>query len=79
MRVTFAGSLSMQIEDEWLYDGRAVPVVLKAEIDEDVISFEDGRARLRLDLPIDLKISEQEWSRAVGEVLARYFKTAKIS
>lgn len=79
MRVTFAGNLSLQLEDEWLYDGRSVPVVLKAEVDEEAISFEDGRARIRVDVPVDLKISEREWSRAVGEAIARYFKSQKIA
>lgn len=74
MRVTFTGKLSLQIEDEWLYEGRSVPVVLKADVTEDDITFEDGRARLRLDVPVDLKVSEQEWSRAVGEAIARYLK-----
>jgi hypothetical protein len=79
MRVTFAGNLSLQLEDEWLFDGRAVPVLLKAEINEEEISFEDGKARINVDVPIDLKISEREWSRAVGEVLARYFRRSKIA
>ena len=79
MRVTFAGNISLQLEDEWLYDGRAVPVVLKAEVDEEDIAFEDGRARLCVDVPIDLKISEREWSRAMGEVIARYFKRLKTA
>jgi len=72
MRVVFAGNLSLQIEDEWLYDGRTVPVVLKAEVDDDAVQFEDGKARIRVDVPVDLKISEKEWSRAVGEILARH-------
>ena len=79
MRVTFAGNLSLQLEDEWLYDGRAVPVVLKADVEEEDIVFEDGRARLCVDVPIDLKISEKEWSRAVGEALARYFSKLKTA
>lgn len=74
MRVTFTGKLSLQIEDEWLYEGRSVPVVLKAEVTEDAVSFEDGRARLRVDVPVDLKVSEGEWSRAVGEAIARYLR-----
>ncbi len=79
MRVTFAGNLALQLEDEWLYDGRSVPVVLKAEIDEDSITFEGGKARIRVDVPVDLKISEREWSRAVGELLARYFRTQRTA
>ncbi len=79
MRVTFAGNLSLQLEDEWLFDGRAVPVLLKAEINEEEISFEDGKARIAVDVPIDLKISEREWSRAVGEVLARWFRRSKTA
>lgn len=77
MRLTFTGKLSLQIEDEWLYEGRTVPVVLKAEVEEGDIAFEDGRARLRLDVPVDLKVSEHEWSRAVGEIIARYLRTGE--
>lgn len=79
MRVTFAGNLSLQLEDEWLFDGRAVPVLLKADVDEEAITFEDGKARINVDVPIDLKISETEWSRAVGEVLARWLRRPRIA
>lgn len=74
MRVTLAGTLSLQLEDEWLYDGKTVPVVLKAEIDPSEIVFADDRARLAIDVPVDLKIAEGEWSRAIGEVLSREFR-----
>jgi hypothetical protein len=79
MRITFAGNLSLQLEDEWLYDGRSVPVVLKAEVSEEDITFDGGRARIRVDIPVDLKISEREWSRAVGEALARYFSSNNVA
>jgi hypothetical protein len=74
MRVTLGGNLALQLEDEWLYDGRSVPVVLKAEVNLDEITFSEGKARIRVDVPVDLKISEEEWSRAVGEALARQFR-----
>ena len=74
MRVSLSGHLSLQIEDEPLYDGRSVPVLLKAEVEEQEISFSNGKARIRVDVPVDLKISEHEWSRAVGEILARSFR-----
>lgn len=78
MRVTFTGKLSLQIEDEWLYEGRSVPVVLKAEVDDPALAFEDGRTRIRIDVPVDLKISEREWSRAVGEVIARHLRAGDL-
>lgn len=79
MKVTLAGNLSLQIEDEWLFDGRAVPVVLKTTVRDEDVSFEDGKAQVTLDVPVELKISEAEWSRAMGEVIARYLRRTRIS
>lgn len=72
LRVTLSGSLSLQVEDEWLFEGRAVPVLLRTVVAEEGVVFVDNKAHLTIDVPVDLKISEREWSRAIGELIARH-------
>ena len=71
MNVTLNGVISISVEDEWLFDGQPLPVSFVCELAEDTVRFEDGKVKMSFNVPVELAITEEEWSRAVGEVLAR--------
>lgn len=71
MQVTLSGVISVSVEDEWLFDGQPLPLSFVCELNEESVSFGEGKARMQFSVPVELAISEAEWSRAVGEVLAR--------
>ncbi|HVL80430.1 MAG TPA: hypothetical protein VM840_02420 [Actinomycetota bacterium] len=71
MNVTLNGVISVSVEDEWLFDGQPLPVSFVCDLSEDTVRFEDGKVKMSFSVPVELAISEEEWSRAVGEVLAR--------
>ncbi len=70
MKVGLSGVVSLQLEEEWLFDGQPVPVSFVCDLPDDGVTFSDGRATLSFSVPVELALSEDEWSRAVGEVLA---------
>ena len=71
MDVTLNGVISISIEDEWLFEGQPLPVSFVCELNEETVRFEDGKAKLSFNVPVELAIAESEWSRAVGELLAK--------
>lgn len=71
MQVTLSGVISICFEDEWLFDGQPLPLSFVCDFDENTVTFEDGKAKMQFSVPVELAISEAEWSRAVGEILAR--------
>jgi hypothetical protein len=71
MQVTLSGVISICIEGEWLFDGQPLPLSFVCQLDENMVGFEDGKAKMQFTVPVELAISEAEWSRAVGEVLAK--------
>jgi hypothetical protein len=71
MQVTLSGVISICVEDEWLFDGQPLPLSFVCDFTEDTVAFEDGKAKMHFSVPVELSISEAEWSRAVGEVIAR--------
>lgn len=71
MQVKLSGVISISVEDESLFDGQPLPVSFMCEVDEDSLEFADAKVQLNFSVPVELSISEDEWSRAVGEVLAR--------
>lgn len=71
MQVTLSGVISVCVEDEWLFDGQPLPLSFVCEFTEDTVSFDEGKAKMHFNVPVELSISEAEWSRAIGEVLAR--------
>lgn len=71
MDVTLNGVISISIEDEWLFDGQPLPVSFVCELNPEAVRFEDGKAKMSFTVPVELAISEQEYSRAVGELLAK--------
>ena len=79
MQVTLSGVISICIEDEWLFDGQPLPLSFVCEFAEDSVTFEDGKAKMQFTVPVELSISEAEWSRAIGEVLARKICEASAS
>ena len=76
MNVTLNGVISVSVEDEWLFDGQPLPVSFVCELSEESVRFEDGKVKMGFTVPVELAISEQEWSRAVGEVIARALYSA---
>ncbi len=71
MNVTLTGTIAITVEDESLFDGQPLPVSFVCQLTEDSVGFEDGKVKMNFTVPVELCISEDEWSRAVGEVLAR--------
>lgn len=71
MNVTLTGTIAITVEDETLFDGQPLPVSFVCQLTEDSVSFEGGKVKMNFHVPVELCISEDEWSRAVGEVLAR--------
>lgn len=71
MKVTLSGLISVSIEGEWLFDGQPLPLTFVCELDEQGITFADGKAKMQFTVPVELAIGEDEWSRAIGEVLAK--------
>lgn len=71
MKITLSGAISINVEGEWLFEGQALPLELVCNIEDSGLTFEDDKAKLRFTVPVELAVGEQEWSRAVGEVLAR--------
>lgn len=76
MQVTMSGAISISFEDEWLFDGQPLPLTFVCELTPEDVVFEDGKARMRFSVPVELSIGEGEWSRAVGELLARKLEAA---
>lgn len=76
MRVTLNGTLSITVEDETLFDGQPLPVSFVCDIGAEGVEFEQGKVRLNFRVPVELCVSEEEWSRAVGEVLARALQSS---
>jgi len=79
MQVKLSGVISISVEDESLFDGQPLPVSFVCEVDEDSVDFSDAKVQLNFNVPVELSISEDEWSRAVGEVLARALHAAPSS
>ena len=77
MQVNLNGVISISVEDEWLFDGQPLPVSFVCELSEDAVNFdESGKVKMNFNVPVELCISEDEWQRAVGEVLARAIQGA---
>lgn len=71
MKIKMSGVISVSVEDEWLFDGQPLPVSFVCDFTEETADFDGERVKLNFNVPVELAIAENEWSRAVGEVLAR--------
>ncbi len=71
MDVTLNGVISISVCDEWLFDGQPLPVSFVCELSEESLRFEDGKVKMSFTVPVELAVGDDEWSRAMGEVLAR--------
>lgn len=76
MQIKLTGEVSVSVEDEALFDGHKLPVTFVCDLTEQTLHFEDGRVKMSFSVPVELALAEEEWSRAVGEVLARAFQQA---
>jgi hypothetical protein len=77
MRLTLNGMISISVEDESLFDGQPLPVSFVCDLTEETVTFENGKVKMNFSVPVELCISDDEWSRAVGEVLARALQVAQ--
>ncbi len=71
MQVNLNGVISISVEDEWLFDGQPLPVSFVCDCTEETVEFDGDKVKLNFNVPVELAIAENEWSRAVGELLAR--------
>ena len=76
MDIKLTGEVSVSVEDETLFSGHKLPVTFVCEVTEQALKFEGGRVKMSFSVPVELALAEEEWSRAVGEVLARAFEDA---
>ncbi len=76
MRVMLKGALSVGVEHEALFGGQTVPVSFVCKIEADTISFEADKVRMSFNVPVEMMVGEHEWSRPLGEVLARALRPA---
>lgn len=76
MQIKLSGVISISVEDEQLFGGQPLPVSFLCDVSEDVVEFEDGKVKMHFSVPVELCVSEDEWSRAVGEILARALQGA---
>ncbi len=76
MRVVLNGALSVSVEDEALFGGQSVPVSFVCKVEADTINFEADKVRMSFNVPVEMTVGEHEWSRALGEVLARALRPA---
>ncbi len=77
MKLRLNGVLSVTVEDESLFDGQPLPVSFECEVEQATLVFEDGKVRFDFRIPAQLSLPEAEWSRALGEVLARSLLTSE--
>lgn len=71
MQITLSGAISICLEGEWLFEGQPLPLTFVCELEEENVVFEDAKAKMQFTVPVELAITEDEWSRAVGEILAK--------
>lgn len=76
VQIKLNGLISISVEDEKLFRGESLPVSFVCDVDEDTVLFEDGKVKMNFSVPVELCVSEDEWSRAVGEVLARALQSS---
>ncbi|HVE92456.1 MAG TPA: hypothetical protein VNE62_09200 [Actinomycetota bacterium] len=71
MELTLNGMVSVRIDDEWLFEAKPLPVSFECELAEENVRFENGKAKMSFMIPVELSVPEEEWSRVVGELLAK--------
>lgn len=71
MQIKLNGLISISVEDEKLFRGESLPVSFVCEVDDESVLFDDDKVKMNFNVPVELCVSEDEWSRAVGEALAR--------
>lgn len=71
MQIKLNGLISISIEDEKLFHGESLPVSFVCDVEDESLAFEDDKVKMNFDVPVELCVSEDEWSRAIGEALAR--------
>lgn len=76
MKVKLIGEVSVSVEDESLFEGHKLPVSFVCDLDDETLSFENERVKMSFQVPVELALADAEWSRAVGEILARAFQEA---
>lgn len=79
MQIKLNGLISISVEDEELFRGESLPVSFVCDAEDDSVVFEDGAVKLNFNVPVELSVSEDEWSRAVGEVLARALRESSAA
>lgn len=71
MQIKLNGLISISVEDEKLFRGESLPVSFVCDVEDESVVFADGKVMLNFNVPVQLCVSEDEWSRAVGEALAQ--------
>lgn len=75
MRVELRGWVSVDLDGEQLFEGEALPVRFVNDVDDDQIDLRDEAVKLRFSVPVELDVADDEWLRAVAEVMVRHLSS----